>query len=569
MKILLVDDDATNRLILSAYLKKDGHSILVAENGQQAIDVFKAEYPEMILMDVMMPVMDGYDATKKIKELSDNFIPIIFLTAMTDDKALSKCVEVGGDDFLTKPYSRVILNAKIEALTRVSKLYNTVYEQKGELEAHNIQQMHEQKVARNVFNSIMHKGCLERDIFHTHLSPVSLFNGDVILAAVKPSGGLNILFGDFTGHGLGAALGALPLSEIFYAMTTKNYGIEKICEEINQKLKQQLPVGMFLAACVLELELANNVIKVWNGAIPGAYIIRNSEELIKLTSTHLPFGILSPTEFSSEVAILELDDGDRIVLSTDGILEAENTSGEMYGTKRFEENLLALSTKQIGNNKEQNITLMEDMMGSVDEFTRDQKANDDITLAVIDCDFDYINKLSTDIVQDNKIIDSNWEFNFLIHYDTLKKYDPLPTLNQILTSVMGKRDQQTKLNMILSEMFCNSLDHGLLKLDSSLKSSPQGFMDFYEQKTTRLEGLKKGYIRISLSNITIETGSRLTIIFEDSGQGFDVSKLEKINKMDTNEGYCGRGYPLIKNYCESVSYNDIGNQIECEFLFES
>jgi len=386
------------------------------------------------------------------------------------------------------------------------------------------------------------------------------------LAAVKPSGGLNILFGDFTGHGLGAALGALPLSEIFYAMTTKNYGIEKICEEINQKLKQQLPVGMFLAACVLELELANNVIKVWNGAIPGAYIIRNSEELIKLTSTHLPFGILSPTEFSSEVAILELDDGDRIVLSTDGILEAENTSGEMYGTKRFEENLLALSTKQIGNNKEQNITLMEDMMGSVDEFTRDQKANDDITLAVIDCDFDYINKLSTDIVQDNKIIDSNWEFNFLIHYDTLKKYDPLPTLNQILTSVMGKRDQQTKLNMILSEMFCNSLDHGLLKLDSSLKSSPQGFMDFYEQKTTRLEGLKKGYIRISLSNITIETGSRLTIIFEDSGQGFDVSKLEKINKMDTNEGYCGRGYPLIKNYCESVSYNDIGNQIECSLL---
>jgi len=236
----------------------------------------------MILMDVMMPVMDGYEATKIIKELSENFIPIIFLTAMTDDKALSKCVEVGGDDFLTKPYSRVILNAKIEALTRVSILYNTVYEQKGELEAHNIQQMQEQKVARNVFNSIMHKGCLEHDdIFHVHLSPVSLFNGDVILAAVKPSGGLNILFGDFTGHGLGAALGALPLSEIFYTMTSKNYGIEKICEEINQKLKQQLPVGMFLAACVLELELTNNVVKIWNGAIPGAYILRKSGELFQ------------------------------------------------------------------------------------------------------------------------------------------------------------------------------------------------------------------------------------------------------------------------------------------------
>jgi len=110
MKILLVDDDATNRLVLSAYLKKDGYDTVVAENGQQAIDVFVKEQPGMILMDVMMPVMDGYEATTRIKEIATRFIPIIFLTAMTDEKALSKCVEVGGDDFLTKPYSRVILN---------------------------------------------------------------------------------------------------------------------------------------------------------------------------------------------------------------------------------------------------------------------------------------------------------------------------------------------------------------------------------------------------------------------------------------------------------------------------
>jgi len=255
-------------------------------------------------------------------------------------------------------------------------------------------------------------------------------------------------------------------------------------------------------------------------------------------------------------------------LSTDGILEAENTSGEMYGTKRFEENLLSLSSKQIANERVQNITLMEDMMGSVDEYTKDQEANDDITLAVIDCDFDFINKLSADIIQDNNTVDSNWEFSFLIHFDTLKKFDPLPTLNQILTSVMGKRDQHTKINMILAEMYCNSLDHGLLELDSSLKATPHGFMEFYEQKTSRLEVLNQGFIRIKMQNVTIENGSRLTIIFEDSGQGFDVAKLDNIDNMDDNKGYCGRGYPLIKNYCESVIYNDEGNQIECVFVLE-
>ncbi|MFK5894234.1 MAG: SpoIIE family protein phosphatase [Pseudomonadota bacterium] len=562
MKILLVDDDATNRLILNAYLKKDGHSTLVAENGQQAIDIFKAEHPEMILMDVMMPIMDGYQATKIIKQLADKFIPIIFLTAMTDDQALSKCVEVGGDDFLTKPYSRVILNAKIEALTRVSKLYNTVYEQNAELEAHNIQQMQEQKVARNVFNSIMHKGCLEQDIFHTHLSPVSLFNGDVVLAASKPSGGLNILFGDFTGHGLGAALGALPLSEIFYAMTAKNYGIENICSEVNQKLKQQLPIGMFLAACLMEVDPANNVIKVWNGAIPGAYILRKSGEIIKLASTHLPFAILSPAEFSNEAAILEIDDGDRIILSTDGILEAENTSGEMYGTKRFEESLLKLS-KQESLSKQH--SLMENMMTSVDEFTRDQEANDDITLAVIDCDFDFINHLSTEKQVANNIIDGHWEFTFLLHFDTLKKIDPLPLLSQILTTIMGKRDQHTQVNMIFSELFCNSLDHGLLNLDSALKATPQGFMDFYELKSSRLDALKQGTIEITLRNKQIDKGSQLTIIFEDSGAGFDVSQLDNLTQIDNNKGYSGRGYTLIKSYCKSVDYNNIGNRVECVF----
>ena len=79
MKILLVDDDATNRLVLSTYLKKDGHTTLVAGNGQEAIDVFELHQPDMILMDVMMPVMDGYEATQKIKQKSEKFIQMRIL----------------------------------------------------------------------------------------------------------------------------------------------------------------------------------------------------------------------------------------------------------------------------------------------------------------------------------------------------------------------------------------------------------------------------------------------------------------------------------------------------------
>ncbi len=108
-----------------------------AVNGQEAIDVFQQEEPDLVLMDIMMPVMDGYEATQKIKVLSqEKFTPIIFLMAMTDEQALRRCVDVGGDDFLSKHYNQVIIKAKIDALERMSQLYNTVYKQKRELVAH-------------------------------------------------------------------------------------------------------------------------------------------------------------------------------------------------------------------------------------------------------------------------------------------------------------------------------------------------------------------------------------------------------------------------------------------------
>ena len=560
MKILLVDDDATNRLVLNAYLKKDGHETLIAENGQQAVERFQQDKPDMVLMDVMMPVMDGYEATAKIKALAERFIPIIFLTAMTDEKALSKCVEVGGDDFLTKPYSRVILKAKIEALSRVSQLYNTIYEQNQELGNYRIQNEQEQKVARNVYNSLINSGCLDSKIFQIHISPVSLFNGDVVMATFRPGGGLNILFGDFTGHGLSAALGVLPLSDAFYAMSEKNYGVEDITREINKKLKQQLPTGIFLAMCLIEIDPLNQVAKIWNGAIPGAYILRASGELTPLQSRHLPMGILSDKEFSSTIEIIEIFDGDRLVLSSDGILEAENSLGEMYGIERFEQSILRHG---------QSADILSLMMADLKDFTREQEANDDTTLAVVDLDFDFIMQHNEYLHSSARPLFSNWRLDLVLYYDTLQRVDPLPLINHFLTEFLGKNEKEVQINMVMTEMYCNALDHGLLQLESSIKATPQGFMEFYEQKSERLKELKGGYISIGLQNDKLnEQSSKLTIVMEDSGTGFDMKKLENLATMKDNTLYSGRGYQLIRNYVESVRFNDKGNRIECVFTIE-
>lgn len=124
MKILVTDDDRSSRMLLNAYLGRNGHTVVEATNGKEAVDAFERESPDLILMDVTMPVMTGYEAATIIKQKCGNrFVPIIFLTGLNDDDSLVKCVTSGGDDFLNKPLNGVLLGAKVEAMQRIRKMH--------------------------------------------------------------------------------------------------------------------------------------------------------------------------------------------------------------------------------------------------------------------------------------------------------------------------------------------------------------------------------------------------------------------------------------------------------------
>ena len=117
---LVVDDEPVNRMVLSAMLRSVGFRIDEVANGAQACDYCLEQTPDIIFMDIMMPQMDGFEATQRIKRhLGETFVPVIFLTAITDEAQLRQSIEVGGDDFMTKPYSKVLLHAKIDAALRI------------------------------------------------------------------------------------------------------------------------------------------------------------------------------------------------------------------------------------------------------------------------------------------------------------------------------------------------------------------------------------------------------------------------------------------------------------------
>ncbi len=123
MKILVVDDSSTMRAVLSGLLVSMGHEVVEAEDGAQALQVYASAKPELVLIDVMMPVLDGYEAAKRLRrEHPDDWVPIIFLSSMEEDQDLDRAIDAGGDDYLVKPVSRVVLNAKIRALHRLESM---------------------------------------------------------------------------------------------------------------------------------------------------------------------------------------------------------------------------------------------------------------------------------------------------------------------------------------------------------------------------------------------------------------------------------------------------------------
>ena len=116
MTILVVDDEALLVKGIRFNLKSDGYDVITGSNGQEAVELTKSENPDLVVLDVMMPVMDGLTACTKIREFSD--IPIIMLTAKTDDMDKLMGFEHGADDYLTKPFNILELKARIRALLR-------------------------------------------------------------------------------------------------------------------------------------------------------------------------------------------------------------------------------------------------------------------------------------------------------------------------------------------------------------------------------------------------------------------------------------------------------------------
>ena len=133
--ILVVEDEANSRLLLKTYLTSEGYEVKTARSGEEALDIVAESQPSVIILDIILPGINGYDVCKRLKHsIVTNFIPVILVTALRGNDEHIQGIEAGADDFISKPFNRVELLTRIKSLLRIKALNDALEQKIEELE---------------------------------------------------------------------------------------------------------------------------------------------------------------------------------------------------------------------------------------------------------------------------------------------------------------------------------------------------------------------------------------------------------------------------------------------------
>ena len=389
--ILIVDDTPTNIQVLVPILNKFGdYDILVANNGRQALEVMRKTKPELVLLDVMMPELNGYETCEIMKSDDDlKDVPVIFLTAKSDIEDLVEAFNVGGSDYITKPFNATELMSRVKTHLKLKNSYDlikshlqSVVETEEELR-NKISQM-ESDLERAL---VVQKMLLpNQSVSHEHFDvtyrylPMEVVGGDYICFPRAYQDEQGFIIGDLSGHGVSAALYMTLIKFVTDNLYPScAYDPKELLEKLNSRLFGQMPSSFFTAiygVLILNEDTDYHTCTLAGAAHPMPIVydsISKSYEFIELTSS-AGIGIL-PT-LTTENVTLKLKNGSRLYLYTDGVTETHNIEGEDLGKERFLE-----IVKQ--SYKDSIEDTLDCIMMKIDEFRGTPKLTDDLTILAI------------------------------------------------------------------------------------------------------------------------------------------------------------------------------------------
>jgi PAS domain S-box-containing protein len=260
-------------------------------------------------------------------------------------------------------------------ITAISQAFEKLAAYNRELQRLREEAHAEEVLAARLLAHVQAQGCLDAPGIQYVTSSLGFFSGDAILAALTPSGELRWMLGDFTGHGLAAAIGTVPLAGAFYASCRDDQPFERAIASINDLLKSLLPPGLFCACALLSLNKQQDELSVWNCGLPTLLVRKAGDGSVhEHQSQCLPLGLLDSHELEIAPTRMAVERGDDVFVFSDGLTETLDASGQLFGLERAKGVLLAAAPGGGG---------FQSLMRAVADFQGLRRASDDLSLICV------------------------------------------------------------------------------------------------------------------------------------------------------------------------------------------
>jgi sigma-B regulation protein RsbU (phosphoserine phosphatase) len=371
--ILVVDDTPANLRLLSGMLAEQGYKVRSVINGQMALTAAQAAPPDLILLDINMPEMNGYEVCERLKtDERTGDIPIIFISALDAIEDKVKAFNVGGLDYVTKPFQFEEVLARVETHLSLRRLQR-------QLEQANKRFEKELALAGRVQASFLPKELPDLPGWQlaVTLKPARETSGDFYDINPLPNGEVGILIADVVGKGVGAAL-YMALNWTLIRTYAAEYPTqpELVCEAVNRRILTDTHADMFVTAFYGILNPASGTLIYCNAGQnpPLIHCAQAGDEVQRLTATGKPLGMFEDETWKKEVALLM--PGDVLVMYTDGVVEAQNTGQAVFGEHRLSRLVQAVVGRPAN-------VIQDSIIAEVSEFIGDAPQHDDITLVVL------------------------------------------------------------------------------------------------------------------------------------------------------------------------------------------
>lgn len=324
--ILVVDDEPVNITLLATFLEDGGYRILSAQTAGAALELVKAEDPDLILLDVMMPGVDGYQLCEQIKaDAAGAEIPIIFVSARHETEDKIRGLEAGGVDYITKPFQREELMARVKAHLRS----DSHYKDQIRTQADKLGQLSTAQKAMLVTPEKLPDARFA--VYYKALDEAGADLYDVVNLGEEVYG---YLVADISGHDLGASFATPAVKALFNQNAGRNRTPADTLRAINETLTGMMPCGNYVTACYVKVDRANRILWLAGAGHPAMLYQSGDGQARYVEAEGDVLGAFTEATFGE--AELKLNPGDRLFLYSDGIIEA-GERGRPEGLEKFKD----------------------------------------------------------------------------------------------------------------------------------------------------------------------------------------------------------------------------------------